>query len=115
MMPSTLSGCWFRKRGLIAKENANVLQEKNRQRKEIDADITESAFAMIEANPELRDKKATVLYQPDWHKGVIGIVASRLIEKYFRPTIVMTLSNGEVAGSARSVPGYDIYNAIKRV
>lgn len=99
--------------GVSAKENANVLQEKNRERKQIDADITESAFSMFDTYPELLDRKATVLYQPDWHKGVIGIVASRLIEKYFRPTIVMTLSNGEVAGSARSVPGFDVYNAIK--
>lgn len=99
--------------GLHARKSADVLQKINTARKEVDSDITEEAKALIEGNPVLEERKSTVLYQPHWHKGVIGIVASRLIERYFRPTIVMTGSNGVVAGSARSVPGYDIYNAIK--
>ncbi len=103
------------KEGMIAKKNANVLQEKNHERKIVDSGITEEALNIVEQSAELQNKKSTVLYQPHWHKGVIGIVASRLIEKYYRPTIVLTDSTeGDiVAGSARSVTGYDIYNAIK--
>jgi single-stranded-DNA-specific exonuclease len=63
--------------------------------------------------PEQFKKKSTVLYRPHWHKGVIGIVASRLLDVHYRPTIILTLSNGHAAGSARSVVGFDIYNAIK--
>ncbi len=103
--------------GMIAKENANVLQEKNTQRQRIDSDITDQAMKIVDE--ELSDQnvgcngnRSIVLYKPDWHKGVIGIVASRIIERFYRPTIVMTSSNGMVSGSARSIPGYDIYNAI---
>jgi len=99
--------------GAIAKQNANILQERNTERKQIDADITEEAMNLIKDNEVMLAKKSTVLYQSHWHKGVIGIVASRLIEKYHKPTIILTLSNGMVAGSARSVRGFDVYNAIK--
>ncbi|MGB1205401.1 MAG: single-stranded-DNA-specific exonuclease RecJ [Chitinophagales bacterium] len=99
--------------GVKAKINANMLQKQNTARKQIDTDITEEAINLLESTPNAHDKKTTVLYQSHWHKGVIGIVASRLLEKYYRPTIIMTASNGMVAGSARSVRGYDIYNAIK--
>ncbi|MCC7222286.1 MAG: single-stranded-DNA-specific exonuclease RecJ [Chitinophagales bacterium] len=99
--------------GNIAKQNADVLQEQNTKRKLIDSDITEEAFKLIEDDPNYNERKSTVMYQSHWHKGVIGIIASRLAEKYYRPTIVMTLSNGIVAGSARSIPGFDIYNAIE--
>src|SRR5690606_923694 len=74
--------------------------------------ITSQAMALIDADPELIARKSTVLYHPEWHKGVIGIVASRLIEKYYRPTIVMTESNGLAAGSARSVDGFNLYEAL---
>ncbi len=67
---------------------------------------------MIDADPELIARKTTVVYNEQWHKGVIGIVASRLTEKYYRPTIVMTHSNGYAAGSARSVLGFDLYEAL---
>ena len=67
---------------------------------------------MIDSNPDLIAMKTTVLYNHDWHKGVIGIVASRLTEKYYRPTIVLTNSNGFAAGSARSVIGFDLYEAL---
>ncbi len=99
--------------GVKAKKNANNLQEQNTARKQIDNDITVEAINLLESMPNAHDKKTTVLYQSHWHKGVIGIVASRLLEKYYRPTIIMTSSNGVVAGSARSVRGFDIYNAIK--
>lgn len=85
----------------------------NNHRKDLDQNITAEAIAMIEANDDLNIKKTTVLYNPDWHKGVLGIVASRLIETFYRPTIVLTMSNGFVTGSARSVAGFDLYKAIE--
>jgi single-stranded-DNA-specific exonuclease len=85
---------------------------QNTERKEHDSRITEQALSMIRSKEEWKDRKTTVVYQNDWHKGVIGIVASRLTEKYYRPTIVLTHSNGVVAGSARSVVGYDLYEAL---
>jgi len=99
--------------GKVAKKNADVLQERNHARKQVDADITEQALNLLIDNPDTASKKSTVLYNRNWHKGVIGIVASRLIEKFYKPTIILTHSNGVVAGSARSVSGFDIYNAIK--
>ncbi|WP_411272925.1 single-stranded-DNA-specific exonuclease RecJ [Daejeonella sp.] len=93
-------------------EKGEVINLKNSERKEHDSNITEQALAMIDADPELIARKTTVVYNEHWHKGVIGIVASRLTEKYYRPTIVMTLSNGYAAGSARSVLGFDLYEAL---
>jgi single-stranded-DNA-specific exonuclease len=97
--------------GADGKEQADVLDQHNTNRKEKDENITLEALALLEAAP--RDIRATVVFQPDWHKGVIGIVASRLIETYHRPTIVCTQSGDFIAGSARSVPGYNIYEAIQ--
>ena len=88
------------------------VQENNDTRKEFDKDTTEEAFAIIEQSELLIQKKSTVLFRPHWHKGVIGIVASRLIDKYHRPTIILTESNGKGVGSGRSVPGFDLYEAI---
>jgi single-stranded-DNA-specific exonuclease len=85
---------------------------QNTERKGHDSRITEQALTMIKSKEEWIHRKTTVVYQNDWHKGVIGIVASRLTEKYYRPTIVLTNSNGVVAGSARSVLGYDLYEAL---
>ncbi len=99
--------------GSIAKQSAGLLQEHNSNRKKIDTDITEEAFRLVDNDLKDNIRKSIVIYQPHWHKGVIGIVASRLSEKYFRPTIVMTLSNGMVAGSSRSIRGFDIYNALQ--
>ncbi len=96
----------------IAFEKGQVINIKNSERKEHDSSITEQALALIDADPELIARKTTVVYNAEWHKGVIGIVASRLTEKYYRPTIVMTLSNGYAAGSARSVLGFDLYEAL---
>jgi len=96
----------------IALEKSQIINTKNTERKEHDSNITEQALAMIDGDPVLISRKTTVVYNADWHKGVIGIVASRLTEKYYRPTIVMTNSNGYAAGSARSVAGFDLYEAL---
>lgn len=97
-------------------EEANALAEKinlkNEVRKEFDSSITEEAIAMIETNNLLRSSKSTVLFKNTWHKGVIGIVAARCVEKYYRPTVILTESNNKITGSARSVYGFDLYNAI---
>ncbi len=84
----------------------------NDTRKGFDRDITQQALELIAGNKELQDRKSTVLYQPEWHKGVIGIVASRLTEYYYRPTVILTESKGFATGSARSVEGFDLYKAI---
>jgi single-stranded-DNA-specific exonuclease len=91
---------------------AEMLHTDNDERKEADSSITEEALAMIQQNPELQERTSTVVFQPHWHKGVVGIVASRLIEHYYRPTIVLTKSGDYVAGSARSVAGFNLYEAI---
>lgn len=97
-------------------EEANLLAEKinlkNEVRKQFDSDITEEAIAMIEGSESFRTAKSTVLFKNTWHKGVIGIVAARCVEKYYRPTVILTESNNKITGSARSVNGFDLYNAI---
>ena len=95
-----------------AMEFAEMLHSDNTDRKEADSSITEEALAMIETNTALINKKTTVVYKEHWHKGVVGIVASRLIEKYYRPTVVLTKSGDYIAGSARSVAGFNLYEAI---
>lgn len=95
-----------------AMEFARMLHCDNTDRKEADSNITEEALAMLESDPENRNKKTTVLYQEHWHKGVVGIVASRLTETYYRPTIVLTKSGEYAAGSARSVVGFNLYEAV---
>lgn len=89
-----------------------TIQDQNIERKNIDQEITRDALDQIENDPGHLEAKSTVVYNPEWHKGVIGIVASRLMESYYRPTIVLTMSNGKATGSARSVMGFNIYNAI---
>lgn len=96
----------------LAEDAGFIINLKNSERKEFDSNITEQALNMIVNSPEMADRKSTVVYDETWHKGVIGIVASRLTEKYYRPTIVLTRSNGHIAGSARSVLGYDLYEAL---
>ena len=71
------------------------------------------AYVILDNDPMTQFKKSTVLFNPGWHKGVIGIVASRLIEKYYKPTIVLTESDGKATGSARSVKDFDVYNALE--
>ena len=95
-----------------AMQYAEMLHSDNTDRKDADVTITGEAFAMIESDEILLNRKTTVVFQPHWHKGVVGIVASRLIERYHRPTIVLTQSGEFIAGSARSVPGYNLYEAI---
>jgi single-stranded-DNA-specific exonuclease len=98
-----------------AKEHSGILESHNRDRKDMDKTITDQAVEIINGNSSYASRKSTVVYHPDWHKGVIGIVASRLIDKHFyRPTIVLTNSNGKVAGSARSVKDFDVYSAIEK-
>jgi single-stranded-DNA-specific exonuclease len=84
----------------------------NTTRKSIDNTITLEALQMLSSNPQMKERYSTVLYNALWHKGVIGIVASRLIETYYRPTVILTASNGLATGSARSVDGFDLYQAI---
>ena len=91
---------------------AKLLHSDNSDRKEADSSITAEALAVIENDAELINRKTTVVYKEHWHKGVVGIVASRLTEKYYRPTVVLTKSGDIVAGSARSVVGYNLYEAI---
>lgn len=90
-----------------ARSMAQKVNEHNLKRRELDQSITQEALKMVIPNA-----KSTVVYQENWHKGVVGIVASRLIETHYRPTIVLTENNGMLAGSARSVKGFDVYNAI---
>ena len=92
----------------------NEINEHNNERKNIDRRITQEALEMVESGNCLSGGKATIVYNPQWHKGVVGIVASRLVEAYYKPTIVFTMSQeGLVTGSARSVHGFDLYDAIE--
>ncbi len=96
-----------------AKTSGININTSNTERRVLDVSITQHALSMIDENKELINRKSTVLFHAEWHKGVIGIVASRLIEKYYRPTIVLTESNGMATGSARSVKDFDVYDAIE--
>jgi single-stranded-DNA-specific exonuclease len=95
-----------------AMELAKQLHINNTDRKEADTTITSEALALIEEDSSRNDRRTTVLYQSHWHKGVVGIVASRLIDKYYRPTIILTNSGDKVSGSARTVSGFNVYEAI---
>lgn len=98
------------------KEHAEKLAENidnlNAERREFDNNITEEALSIINADENMRNAKSTVVFNKGWHKGVIGIVASRLTDTYYRPTIVLTETNGLITGSARSIKDFDIYDAI---
>lgn len=95
-----------------ARQYAAILHSDNTDRKEADKNITDEALAIISADLSMEKSKSTVVYQSHWHKGVVGIVASRLIDHYYRPTIVLTQSGEYIAGSARSVAGFNVYEAI---
>jgi len=97
-----------------ARRHARDIDECNEDRKSLDQKIFQEAVEMIENDESYKHKKTTVLFNQNWHKGVIGIVASRLIEYYYRPTIILTQSNGIINGSARTVEGFDLYNAIDK-
>ena len=94
-----------------AQQFASEIEQYNADRKDLDKKITKEAFLQITENNE-QERFSTVVFQEDWHKGVIGIVASRLIETYYRPTLVFTKSGDKYAASARSVKGFDVYNAL---
>ncbi len=89
------------------------INKKNTTRKGLNESITREALTLIEHDSTFKNRKSTVLFNPDWHKGVIGIVASKLTDEFYRPTIILTRSNGMASGSARSVKDFDIYNAIE--
>lgn len=95
-----------------ALEMSEEINHQNEIRKGLDQQITNEALQLLEADPENLQKATTVVCGENWHKGVVGIVASRLIDSYYRPTIVLTLTDGMISGSARSVGGFDIYSAI---
>jgi single-stranded-DNA-specific exonuclease len=95
-----------------ALEYAEMLHSDNTDRKEADSSITDEALALIKGDEFMVNRKSTVVFKPHWHKGVVGIVASRLIEHYYRPTVVLTQSGEYAAGSARSIPGFNLYEAI---
>jgi len=95
-----------------AVEKAEQINQFNTERRNLDTQITQQAMDLISRDPDFHKKRATIVYNPDWHKGVLGIVASRLTEHFYRPTIILTKANGLITGSARSVKDFDIYNAI---
>ena len=96
-----------------AYELGKAIDQYNKDRKELDKRITEEANAILESRGEMNsDKKAIVIYNKDWHQGIIGIVASRLTELYYKPSVVLTLANGLATGSSRSVQGFDVYKAV---
>lgn len=89
------------------------INENNNERKNIDREITQEALEMVRSGECLCSRNAVIVYNPEWNKGVVGIVASRLVEAYYKPTVVLTRSNGFVSGSARSIAGFDLYGAIE--
>ena len=97
----------------LAESSGLLIDKNNSERKELDKNITSQALSMISIDETMVKRKTTVLYHQEWHKGVIGIVASRLIETYYRPTIILAESNGKATGSARSVKDFDVHRAIE--
>lgn len=93
--------------------HSKEIDRYNKKRRDIDFEITQEAIEMIRSNPALKAQQSTVLFNPDWNKGVIGIVASRLLDHFYKPTVILTQSNGLATGSARSVNGFDLYQAIE--
>ena len=97
----------------VAFRLGEAIIDSNNERKSIDRDITQEALEMVAEGTALETENVTIVYNPTWNKGVVGIVASRLVEAYYKPTVVLTKSNGFVTGSARSVQGFDLYSAIE--
>ena len=96
-----------------AMEQAERINLYNEARKDLDRQMTEEAVELVRDLPGLDDRRAVVIYNEEWHKGIIGIVASRLTEQYYRPAVVLTRSEGMATGSARSVSGFDVYKAVQ--
>lgn len=97
-----------------AKELATILHEDNNDRRDVDRSTTIEALDLLKDNEEDKILNSTVVYQPHWHKGVVGIVASRLIEHHYRPTVVLTMSEGKVTGSARSIKGFNLFEGLNQ-
>ena len=98
---------------VFARQQAEEVNQNNEDRRDCDTETTKEALLQLQDDPTYAERRSTVVYAPHWHKGVVGIVASRLTETYYRPTIVLTAGeNGIISGSARSVGGFDIYAAI---
>lgn len=100
--------------GEDARPIARAIEENNKTRKALDSAITGGARQLIAADPFYTDSFATVVYQPDWHKGVVGIVAARLVEQFYKPTVVLTENEGKLTGSARSIAGIDLYETLSK-
>lgn len=96
-----------------ASKYGTIIDDCNTDRKVIDRTITTEANKIVDSCSQSQNSKCTIVYNKDWMKGVVGIVASRLIERYYRPTVVLTMSNDFITGSARSIPGFDLYQAIE--
>ena len=96
-----------------AMKKSHDINQYNEDRKELDKKVTEEASCLLEQQSDFEKRKSIVIYNAEWHKGIIGIVASRLTELYYRPSVVLTFSNGLVTGSARSVQGFDVYKAVE--
>ncbi len=97
----------------FAMKKSSTINRYNEDRKNLDKSITDDAISLIRDDKSFEGRKSIVVYKPDWHKGVIGIVASRLSEEYYKPSVVLTESNGFASGSARSVSGFDLYKAVE--
>lgn len=95
-------------------ELAKVLETENYERRKLDVDTFDNALELVESSLDLQNELAIILHQEDWHPGVIGIVASRLVEKYYRPSIMLTTVDGVAKGSARSIPNFNIYEALRK-
>jgi single-stranded-DNA-specific exonuclease len=98
----------------VITELAEAIEADNLERRSLDSAMTEEALEIIEQDDDFENRVTTVLYKPEWHKGVVGIVASRVLESYYRPTIILTESNGSITGSARSIREFDIHEAISK-
>jgi len=97
-----------------ALDNASQLMTRNKQRREMDYATADEAHRKFKEMPDWSGRKSTVLFEPNWHKGIIGIVASRIVETFHKPTVILTESNGKAVGSARSVAGFDLYSALQQ-
>lgn len=96
-----------------AADYARILEYRNKLRREFDQRVEEEARNLLTESPDWAEQRSIVLYQPHWHKGVVGIVASRMTEQYSRPSVILTESDGRLVGSARSVPGFDLYEGLR--
>jgi single-stranded-DNA-specific exonuclease len=97
-----------------ALDNATNIVQKNKERREIDFKMAEQARQQWQKTENNENRQSIVLYQPNWHKGIIGIIASRIAEEFHKPTVILTQSEGRAVGSARSIPGFDLYEALQK-